>query len=207
MRIALFGGSFNPIHVGHLAIADAVVQQGLADEVWLMVSPQNPLKQQTDLAPEEVRLRWAQIAVAEGHSGVMACDYEFHLPRPSFTYLTLRRLRADFPQHEFMLCIGADNWECFSRWREPEEILAHHHIIVYPRIGCNCAIDNCSTSKDKGFTTISDSSDAESRVHMLNCPLINVSSTAIRHLLAHNESIEGLVPSSLIPTLKAAWKK
>lgn len=198
MRIALFGGSFNPIHVGHLAIADAVVQQGLADEVWLMVSPQNPLKQQADLAPEEERLRWAAHAVAEGHSGVKACDYEFHLPRPSYTYLTLRHLRTDFPQHEFLLCIGADNWACFDRWREPEEILSHHSIIVYPREGYSKDSDNYR--KDSGSST--------GRIHWLDCKLIRVSSTEIRQRLSRNENIEGLVPQSLIPILLSQeWKK
>lgn len=187
-RIALFGGSFNPIHVGHLAIADAVIEQGLADEVWLMVSPHNPLKQQADLAPESTRLKWARLAVEEAHPGVVASDYECHLPRPSYTYLTLRSLREKYPQHEFLLCIGADNWQCFSKWREPEEILAHHKIIIYPREG------------------VSISEPLPENVQMLNCPLVNVSSTEIRQHLTAGESIEGFVPTHLIPTLEEAWK-
>lgn len=190
MRIALFGGSFNPIHVGHTVIASTIVNQGLADEVWLMISPQNPLKQQADLAPENLRLNWTKQALRDLSPAIKACDYEFHLPRPSFTYLTLRQLRKDYPLHKFLLCIGADNWACFPQWRYPEEILTHHEIIIYPRLG----------------STLTE--PLPDGVHLLNCKLVNVSSTEIRQRLSRNESIEGLVPQSLIPTLLSQeWKK
>ena len=188
MRIALFGGSFNPIHSGHLAIADAVLQEGLADEVWLMVSPHNPLKEQVGLASEEQRLHWAKLAI-EGHPGIRVSDYECHLPRPSYTYLTLRSLRRDYPEEEFLLCIGADNWACFSKWAEPEEILAHHEVIVYPRSG-----SQLEEPFPKG-------------VHLLQSPLHDVSSTPIRNRLAQGESVEGLVPKALISILQQEWKK
>lgn len=188
MRIALFGGSFNPIHRGHLAIADAIVQQHLADEVWLMVSPQNPLKTQDGLLPEQVRLLWAQIAVAE-HPHVVASGYEFSMPRPSYTYQTLRRLREERPSDTFILCIGADNWECFPQWRATDEIMAHHDIIVYPRQGSVLP------------------AEMPHGVYVLQCPLVNVSSTEIRTRLTRGESIEGLVPDALISILEEEWKK
>lgn len=190
MRIALFGGSFNPIHVGHIAIADAILQQKLAEEVWLMVSPHNPLKESNILQPEELRLRWAQIAT-EGHPGIMASDYEFHLERPSYTYQTLRHLRQERPQDEFILCIGGDNWRDFSLWREPEEIKAHHRIIVYPRPG-----------DDIDATAINQTE----RVTLLQAPLMDVSSTEIRRRLSQHESLEGLVPPTLLPTIEQEWK-
>lgn len=183
MRIALFGGSFNPPHNGHVAIAQAVLSQGLADAVWLLVSPQNPFKQQADLAPEALRLRWTQAAVAE-LPHIYACDYEFRLPRPSYTCQTLRHLRADYPQHEFSLCIGADNWTLFPQWREPEDILAHHRLIIYPRRG----------------HALPEHTD---RITPLHCPLYDISSTEIRQRLQKGENIEGLVPASLSHILTA----
>lgn len=188
MRIALFGGSFNPIHCGHLAIAEAVVQQGLADEVWLMVSPHNPLKSETDLANEQLRYQWTQKAV-EDIPHVEASDYEFRMPRPSYTYLTLRQLRKERPEDTFCLCIGADNWNCFSKWREYEEILTHHPIIVYPRENHHVEVVQ------------------QPNVTLLNMPLHRVSSTDIRQRLERGESIEGLVPSSLIQIIQQAWKR
>lgn len=190
MRIALFGGSFNPIHNGHIAIADAIIEQGLAEEVWLQVSPQNPLKEQGGLAPEELRLHWAQMA-AQGHTGVKASDYEFRLPRPSYTYLTLRQLREDYPQDEFLLCIGEDNWVHFQAWRNPDEILRHHTVIVYPR----------HVEQREDLPPVSDN------VVFLKCPLVDVSSTQIRQRLAQGQGIEGLVPDILATTIPSEWKQ
>lgn len=133
-RVAIFGGSFNPVHNGHLALAAGVLQAGWADEVWLMVSPQNPLKSEDGLMPEEQRLRLARLAVA-GRRGIAASDFEFGLPRPSYTWQTLEALRTAHPQKEFLLLIGSDNWQIFHRWARGEEILKRHGIIVYPRPG------------------------------------------------------------------------
>lgn len=165
-RIGLFGGSFNPIHCGHLAIARAALEQCGLDEVWLMVSPQNPLKQQSDLLDDSLRFEMAQKAL-EGIVGVKACDYEFHLPKPSYTWNTLQHLSNDFPDHRFCLLIGGDNWAHFERWRHWKDILRHYDVIVYPR--------------DEFAGTI-------------DLPLINVSSTEIRQKVRAGERISGLVP-------------
>ena len=131
-RVAIFGGSFDPIHNGHLALAGEVLLRALADEVWLMVTPQNPHKQGCALSDERQRLRMVQLAV-EDKPGMVACDFEFTLPRPSYTLNTLKALDAAFPDKEFSLLIGADNWEKFDRWYKGDEILANYGIIVYPR--------------------------------------------------------------------------
>lgn len=133
-RVALFGGSFNPIHLGHLALAREVVSRGLADETWLMVSPHNPLKPSADLLDETLRFEMARIATAD-QSTVKASDFEFSLPRPSFTWRTLEALRLSHPDTQFTLLVGADNWACFSRWAHYEEILQSTPIIIYPREG------------------------------------------------------------------------
>ena len=131
-RVAIFGGSFDPIHNGHLALAGEVLLRDLADEVWLMVTPQNPHKQGSALSDEQLRLHMVQLAV-DGRPGMVASDFEFALPRPSYTLNTLNALDYAFPDNEFLLLIGADNWEKFDRWYKGDEILSRYGIIVYPR--------------------------------------------------------------------------
>ena len=171
-RIGIFGGSFNPIHNGHIALAQAVLRQCGLDEVWLMVSPQNPLKRNdTDLLDDSLRLEMAQKAL-ESVEGVKACDYEFHLPKPSYTWNTLQNLSKDYPDYTFVLLIGGDNWSHFQRWRHWKDILWHHDVIVYPRDAYPGTID---------------------------VPLLPVSSTEIRQRIRKGESIEGLVPAVIEP--------
>lgn len=134
MLTGIYGGSFNPIHLGHTALATWLVQQGYVDELWLMVSPQNPLKPAQDLMPDAQRLRLANIATKE-MKGVRVSDFECRLPRPSFMVNTLEALRVTYPAREFVLIIGADNWQRFGQWHRADDIMAHHNIIIYPRPG------------------------------------------------------------------------
>ncbi|MBR1917649.1 MAG: nicotinate-nucleotide adenylyltransferase [Bacteroidaceae bacterium] len=175
-RIAIFGGSFNPIHIGHISIAKAVMQSGLADKVWLMVSPRNPLKQAEDLMPDEERLDRVRQAVKE-LDGIEACDFEFHMPKPSYTYLTLRRMRKAYPEDQFTLVIGADNWQRFSLWRHHRELINHYPIIIYPRRGYDI-----------------DTATLPSTAQYLDMPLCDVSSTQIRQALARGEDVSSLIP-------------
>ena len=168
-KIGIFGGSFNPIHCGHIALAQAVQKQCGMDEVWLMVSPQNPLKQQADLLDDNLRLELAQKAL-EGVEGVCASDYEFHLPKPSYTWNTLHQLSEDYPDCEFFLLIGGDNWAHFERWRQWKDILRNYDVIVYPRDEYPGTID---------------------------VPLLDVSSTEIRQKVRVGECISGLVPETI----------
>ena len=143
IRTGIFGGSFNPIHNGHIILARQLKERAGLDEVWLMVSPQNPLKQHADLLADEARMEMARKAV-EGEAGIVASDYEMQLPRPSYTWNTLQALSRDYPDREFVLMIGGDNWELFDRWYRAEDIRRHYEIVVYTR-----------TPGDPGFIDIS----------------------------------------------------
>ena len=169
MRTAIFGGSFNPIHNGHIALAQAVLLQCAVEEVWLMVSPQNPLKQSGQLLADDLRLQLARMALADV-KGVEACDYEFRLPKPSYTWNTLQHLTRDYPDRTFTLLIGGDNFAHFERWYRWKDILRHYSVIVYPR--------------DPYPGTI-------------QMPLLDVSSTEIRRRVKAGEDISGLVPASI----------
>ena len=178
-RVGIFGGSFNPIHYGHITLAQAVQKQCGLDEVWLMVSPQNPLKRNdSDLLDDQLRLQIAQKAL-EGVEGVKACDYEFRLPKPSYTWNTLQHLTMDYPNDTFILLIGGDNWAHFERWRHWKDILWHHDIVVYPRDAYQGTID---------------------------VPLLPVSSTEIRQKVKAGESIKGLVPDSVISLVEQYYR-
>ena len=143
IRTGIFGGSFNPIHNGHIILARQLKERARLDEVWLMVSPQNPLKQHAGLLADEARMEMARKAV-EGEAGIVASDYEMQLPRPSYTWNTLQALSRDYPDREFVLMIGGDNWELFDRWYRAEDIRRHYEIVVYTR-----------TPGDPGFIDIS----------------------------------------------------
>ena len=169
----IYGGSFNPIHTGHTALAEWLVRESYVDELWLMVSPQNPLKVNAELMPEALRLRLANMAV-EGLSGVRVTDFECRLPRPSYMVNTLAALRVTYPERDFVLVIGADNWQRFPQWYHSDEILAHHRVIVYPRPG----------------STI-DPSTLPDGVMMVDAPLFDISSTEIREAIANDPGYDG----------------
>ena len=128
----IFGGSFNPIHMGHTAFAQELVATGVVDEMWLVVSPRNPLKADDILWDDNLRLRLARVAL-EDVSGVEVSDVEFSLPRPSYMVTTLGTLQERYPEREFVLVIGQDNWDCFHSWYHWEEILDNYRVIVIPR--------------------------------------------------------------------------
>lgn len=181
LRTGIFGGTFNPIHLGHTALAASVCEQGLVDEVWLMVSPQNPWKQNLELLDEDIRLAMARLAVAP-YPMLHACDFEFHLPRPSYTYHTLQALRKAYPDREFSLVVGEDNWEGFHRWYRNEDILRDTPIIVYPR-GEGSQI----ASRNMKSPLIPSEDEQRCRIQVIGSPLLPYSSTEIRTLLAAGE--------------------
>ena len=179
-KIGIFGGSFNPIHCGHIALAKEILRQTELDEVWLMVSPQNPLKQESsDLLDDGPRFELAQKALA-GIKGIEACDYEFRLSKPSYTWNTLQHLREDFSDCVFTLLVGGDNWARFDRWYHWKDILRNYDVVVYPRDG---------------------------QIGTIQAALLPVSSTEIRNRVRRGESIEGLVPDIIIDEVKRLYAK
>lgn len=178
-RTGIFGGSFNPVHNGHVRLAQALVEGNWVDEVWMMVSPQNPLKAHADLADEHVRLELARLAVA-GVQGVYVSDFEFYLPRPSYTWRTLERLEESYPDRSFTLIMGADNWRIFPQWRRSDDLLLRYSIIVYPR--GEAAVDEHALPPN---------------VRLFNAPLFPWSSTEIRQRIRSGESVRGMVPPAV----------
>ena len=175
IRTGIFGGSFNPIHNGHISLARQLREKAGLDEVWLMVSPQNPLKAQADLLDDQIRMEMARLAV-EGETGIIASDYEMHLPKPSYTWNTLEALKRDYPDREFVLMIGGDNWALFDKWYRADDIRNQYQIIVYPRRGCKGGIDGLE--------------------------LIDISSTEIRDCIKAGKTIDHLVPKAVAEYIK-----
>jgi nicotinate-nucleotide adenylyltransferase len=171
-KIGIFGGSYNPIHIGHLALANYLCEYGDLDELWFMVSPQNPFKANaSDLWEDNLRLELVRLAV-EDYPKFHASDFEFHLPRPSYMVNTLEKLQETYPDYEFILIIGADNWASFPRWKDAKTILARHSLMVYPR---------------PGYTI--DESTLPGNVRLVNTPMLEVSSTFIRESLKQNKDV------------------
>ncbi|MBO7259811.1 MAG: nicotinate-nucleotide adenylyltransferase [Paludibacteraceae bacterium] len=132
MRIGLFAGSFNPVHKGHVLLADYLCKQQGLDEVWMVLSPHNPMKRAEGLADDQHRLNMLKLML-EDLPDIKVSDVELHLPRPSYTYRTLQHLSQLYPQHTFVLIIGEDNMLCFDKWKNYQWILEHYEILVYPR--------------------------------------------------------------------------
>jgi nicotinate-nucleotide adenylyltransferase len=196
-RIGLFGGSFNPIHLGHTALAAYICEQGLADEVWLMVSPQNPLKQDLTLLDENERLHMARLAVAP-YPMLKACDFEFTLPRPSYTYHTLQALREAYPDCTFSLIIGEDNWDNFHRWYRGEDIARETPIIVYPR---DAEGELRIEGKDSKARTPNSQQTIDNSQQ--SPKLLPYSSTEVRHLIAQGEDASHMLHPEVYQYIKA----
>lgn len=186
MRIGIYGGSFNPIHKGHTQLAASIVVQGLVDELWLMVSPLNPLKsgEVSDIAEYEHRLRMAELAT-QSIKGVKVSDFERSLPLPSYTITTLGELQKAYPEHEFTLVIGADNWEQFPRWYHADEIIERYQILIYRRPGCEF-----------------DETSLPASVKVVDTPLFDISSTEIRTSIAEGKPLTKWVDRKVLSYIK-----
>lgn len=171
VKTGIFSGSFNPIHIAHLALANYLCEFEGLDEVWFMVTPQNPLKTHHELWPDDLRLKLVEIAVAD-YPRFHSSDFEFNLPRPSYSVNTLNKLRETYPERDFYLIIGSDNWLNFDHWYLSERIISENHILIYPR---------------PGFKV--DDKVLPSRVRLVNSPIFDLSSTFIRRGLKEGKDL------------------
>lgn len=185
MNIGLFFGSFNPIHIGHLIIANIVHETTEMDQVWFIVSPQNPLKGNKNLLHEFDRYDLVEAAITEDYHFKVS-DVEFNLPRPNYTVQTLTVLAQKYPDHNFNLIIGEDNLAALPRWKNYNQILENFGLIVYPR----------PNAPD------SDLRDHPS-VKLIDAPRMDISATLIRNLLKQNKSIKYLVPERVRQRIEA----
>lgn len=178
MQIGLFFGSFNPIHTGHLIIANHILNETRLARIWFVVSPVNPFKINSDLLDGRARLSLVNAAI-QGDDRIVASDAEFQLSKPSFTINTLEFLRNAYPQHEFLIIMGSDNFRDLDKWKDYQAITSNYKIVVYLRTGFDV--------KNK----------FDAQVDVLNAPILNISSTEIRQLIAEKKSIRYLVPEAV----------
>lgn len=183
--IGILGGSFNPVHIGHLMLASYLTQFTNLDAVWLTLSPLNPLKaSSSELLPDIQRLKMLEIAV-KGTERIGLCDIELSMPRPSYTVDTLSLLSRRYPGRRFKLIIGSDNWRIFEQWRDYETILRDYGVIVYPRPGYEV--------KETIF---------DDRVEQVNAPVTDLSSTFIRRALAKGKDMNLFLPAGVYDYIK-----
>ncbi len=179
MKTGLYFGSFNPIHNGHLMLANHLAEFGGIDDLWFVISPQNPFKQKQTLLPDYQRLELVRRAI-EGYPKFKACDAEFKLPKPSYTIDTLTYLKDKYPDREFYLIMGGDNLDGFPRWKNSDQILAQHHLLVLPRKGCGAG-----------------SLAGHPNVSIVETPIIEVSSTFIRESIAAGNDVRFFMPQKV----------
>jgi len=178
MKIGLFFGTFNPIHIGHMIIANYMVEFSDLDEVWFVITPLSPFKQKSTILSNHHRLAIANIAV-ENYSKLKTTDVEFNLPQPNFTINTLVHIEEKFPQHQFCLIMGKDNLKGFHKWKNYETILKNYELYVYPRISEDIV--------DPQFTN-------NPKINNVNAPIIEISSTLIRKAIKEHKDISTMLP-------------
>ena len=181
MKIGLYFGTFNPIHVGHLIIANHMAEHSGLDEIWMVVTPHNPFKKKDTLLDDFHRLEMVYLATKD-YPKIKPSDIEFKLPQPNYTINTLTHLQEKYPQHEFALIMGEDNLKSLHKWKNYELILQNHDIFVYPRISPEV--------EDIAFRS-------HSRVHHVNAPVVEVSSTFIRENIKNGKNIKPLLPAKV----------
>lgn len=176
-KIGILGGSFNPVHIGHIMLASYLAQYAGYDQVWLMLSPRNPLKNADGLAEDKHRLAMLQVAIGDCDY-IKVCDVELKMPRPSYTINTLDRLKKDYPDKQFNLIIGSDNWLIFNQWRDSNRIISDYGVTVYPR---------------PGYDVVGDVDG----VRFIDAPVVNLSSTFIREGFALNNDMDAFLPKGV----------
>lgn len=181
MKIGLYFGTFNPIHVGHMIIGNHIAENSDLDQIWMVVTPHNPLKNKQTLLDDYQRLQLVFLAT-EDYPKIKPSDIEFKLAQPNYTVNTLAHLQDKFPQHEFSLIMGEDNLKSLHKWKNYEVILENHDIYVYPRI-----------SSEKENLEVKN----HPKIHTINAPIVEISSTLIRENIKKNKNVRPLLPEKV----------
>ena len=181
MKIGLYFGTFNPIHVGHMIIANHMAEHSDLNQIWMVVTPHNPLKQKSSLLDDYHRLHLVNLATEE-YPKIKSSDIEFKLSQPNYTVNTLAHLKDKYPQHEFSLIMGEDNLNSLHKWKNYKFILENHDIYVYPRLN--------SGEIDEQFVT-------NAKIHRIGAPVIELSSTFIRESIKNKKNIRPLLPEKV----------
>ncbi|CAN5434919.1 nicotinate (nicotinamide) nucleotide adenylyltransferase [soil metagenome] len=184
MKIGLFFGSFNPIHIGHLVLANYMLEFTELERIWFVISPHNPLKEKKTLLNDNHRLQLVRLAIGE-HNKMKASNIEFKLPQPSYTVNTLAHLADKYPDHEFSLIMGMDNLSSFTKWKNYEYILEHHKIFVYPRPGYESGELRNHPS-----------------VRITEAPLLEISSSFLRNAIKEKKDVRFYFPLAVWEYLK-----
>ncbi|WP_347217089.1 nicotinate (nicotinamide) nucleotide adenylyltransferase [Chryseobacterium sp.] len=185
-KIGLFFGSFNPIHIGHLILANYILENSDMDELWFVVSPQNPFKDKKSLLKDHNRLDMVQLAV-RNYPNMRASNVEFSLPQPSYTIDTLTYLHEKYPDYSFSLIMGEDNLDSLHKWKNSETLIKNHHIIVYPRV-----FDG--EKKDSEYLQ-------HENISMIKAPVIELSATEIRNMLKEGKNVRPMLPPEVFEYL------
>jgi len=184
MKIGLYFGTFNPIHIGHLIIANHLAEYSALDQIWMVVTPHNPLKNKQTLLDDYQRLQLVFLAT-EDYPKIKPSDIEFKLPQPNYTVNTLAHLQDKFPQHDFSLIMGEDNLKSFHKWKNHEAILENHDIYVYPRIS-----SETDTNQNLAFKN-------NPKIHSIDAPIMEISSTFIRENIKNKKNVRPLLPEKV----------
>ena len=187
IQTGIYSGSFNPIHIGHLALANYLCEFTDLDEIWFVVTPHNPMKSETDLLDDTLRLEMVK-KVIKDYPKFKASDFEFTLPKPTYTISTLEALRVAYPERTFHLIIGADNWKIFSQWKASETIIRDFGIFIYPR---------------KNYTV--DTENLPGNVRFVNAPIFDISATMIRKAIKEGKDMRYFLPQGIYEFWKESY--
>ncbi|AWM13528.1 nicotinate (nicotinamide) nucleotide adenylyltransferase [Flavobacterium sp. NRK F10] len=182
MKIGLYFGTFNPIHIGHVIIANHFAEYSDLDQIWMVVTPHNPHKKKNTLLDDYHRLHMVHLAT-EAYEKIQPSDIEFKLPQPNYTVNTLAHLQEKFPKHEFCLIMGEDNLNSLHKWKNYEVILQHHEVYVYPRVN--------SGEIDEQFID-------HPKIHRVGAPVIELSSTFIRKSIKDGKNVRPMLPQGVL---------
>lgn len=188
MKIGLYFGTFNPIHIGHLIIANHMAEYAGLDQVWMVVTPHNPLKKKSTLLDDYHRLQMVHLAT-EDFPKIRPSDIEFKLSQPNYTVNTLVHLQEKFPEDDFSLIMGEDNLRSLHKWKNYEAILAHHEIYVYPRLEAKGKTDETISAETENILF-----KDHPKIHMIDAPVVEISSTFIRSNIKKGKNVQPLLP-------------